>query len=777
MSEPTLEKKNPLVNDLPPLPRLVLRVGFAGSQAVTAEAPLVAERLDQILEALALRVAQIAPGTPFESAAREPWISRFYSNENPVLRLITGLCEGADVLGAQALERLERHEHLSPHVATELAAVLPFDLPVYRASRTPAYRAEFDRQAARCAYIVPLDGIYEKPTPDTPLARNRRARAYRAQSMLLLRQADILVAAADPDAEGKAGGTLETVRGALDFDLPVIFLHTGTGNISVIEPGDDPASALAALAEGEGDWMQTVSGWVTAIVADPDAGAAPEHAGEGHGGHETVGSHGEKLLEEYFKAAKLPPRRLGAGGAGERKPSLGERFWTFFEGRFRSGRGPAADPLLAPYDRWRKRSTLLNHHYGGLYRGAFLLNYALAATAVLLAALSLVLLGLAPPHSPKTGHAEEKAPAPHTAAGETVHAVVAEATGWAFPTLLVLGAVKLGIVWWILRNTERANDGDWNDKAVDYRYLAERLRTMFYLPRLGSFQPPMAAPPQYASRVVRQSAVDWLLDAIVRSTPPAALAATRRETFTFPERSYEATVLRLDPLQVLADVRDRWIVEQTVYHDRNARTMDRIHLWAEHLGKVFNVTVIAIVAVDVAVILAEPFKKELPRSWEPTLTGLHHNAAWLVFLAAFLPAAVASLNGIRYQSECRRLAERSAVMRAILGGRARPAAAHAPHGFWQKLLARLWHRPIAFIGTLLPFAAAPKTSPAPDPSGSKLAAADRLRARIVAAQADPTHDLGAWTPEVLRFAESTAAVFVQEVAEWSVLYAKEVPEP
>ena len=35
------------------------------------------------------------------------------------------------------------------------------------------------------------------------------------------------------------------------------------------------------------------------------------------------------------------------------------------------------------------------------------------------------------------------------------------------------------------------------------------------LPRIGSFQPPVAAPAQHASRIARQSAVDWLMAAIV----------------------------------------------------------------------------------------------------------------------------------------------------------------------------------------------------------------------------------------------------------------------
>ena len=100
-----------------------------------------------------------------------------------------------------------------------------------------------------------------------------------------------------------------------------------------------------------------------------------------------------------------------------------------------------------------------------MYRGAFVLNYALAVAAVGLATLSLVLI---------------------TKANTTHHDF--------FPYLLgALVLLKLVLLGCITRNTYRANNEHWNDNAIDYRYLAERLRTMFYLPRLGSFQSPAAA--------------------------------------------------------------------------------------------------------------------------------------------------------------------------------------------------------------------------------------------------------------------------------------------
>ncbi|MBC7979031.1 MAG: hypothetical protein H7Y36_00540 [Armatimonadetes bacterium] len=766
VSPPPHDASPALVNSLPTPPRLTLRVGFAGNQHLPADSSLVAAALGQVFETLATRLVEIAPGTPVQASTPEPRIHQYYSAENPVLRLITGLCQGADSLAADVLEKLASHEKFSPHLLTELAAVIPFEFPVYRSSRPPGFLEAFDAQAARCTYILTLDGIYEKPNPDTKLANDRRKRAYRAQSTLLLRQADIIIAAADPDAEGSAGGTLETLRAALEFDLPVIFVHTLSGRITLIEPGDDPASAIATLADGKSDWQKILRLWVTTIVADPDVDLAEEHASGHSSEHETEASHGEKLLKEFFHASTIPPLITGNDGKPTAKTSRSARLWTRFENSFRSGPVPKSDPPLQPYKLWRDRSTRLNYHYTGLYRGAFFLNYLLATVAVTLAALSLVLLGFLPSHPEKAHGAVEHHPVIEKLSESPFH----HASFPIYLTLLVLGAIKLACVWTIFRTTHRANHGDWNDKAVDYRYLAERLRTMYYLPLVGSFQPPVAAPPQYASRVVRQSAADWLLDAIIRSVSPASLPDLRQEKFQFENSSYQAAILPLQPVTLLTAVRDSWLKQQAIYHDRNSRTMDRIHTWAENWGKILNFTVIGFVLVDLGFVTIDIL---LPDKFPV----LHSITPWLIFAAAVLPAAVGSLNGIRFQSECRRLAERSAIMRAILAGRT-PKPSRPPEPTrGEKIANLLIHRPLAFLRTLLPFAAKIRT-PAPlEPHGSKLAAAERLLTTITSSQASPSTDLASWTPEVLRFSESVASTFVHEVSEWSVLYAKEVPEP
>lgn len=695
-------------------PRLVLRVGFAGRRELDPkEESRLAASLETVLRVIGHRLAAIAPGVPVE-AGRKPGISRFYSTETPVLRLITGLCEGADCLAGRVLEHLRIETDTAegrgvPCLQTELGAVLPFDVQTYRKSRPDGLHAEFDRQLGRCAWVLALDGIFERPVPDTELAKVRRSRAYRAQSTFLLRQSDLLVAATDPSNPGEAGGTLESVREALAFDLPVVFINTGNGSVRLIEPADDLHSRLGEACPSQEQWTQGLDQWVRHLVADPDSNINPD-ASHVRGDPGAAGM----LLDEFFDRLQLPPASPG----GRRRRTLRGSVWAWLEGRFATGPASRTDLPVAPYEAYRRRATSLNYHYGGLYRGAFVLNYAFAVLAVVLASVSLMLLGIATRDS--------------TPAGEG-----AAAHGWMMPALMGLGISKLCILVFISWNTRRANHEQWNDRAVDYRYLAERLRGMYYLPLAGSQQPPAAAPPQFASRVVRQSAVDWLFDALVRSVSPADLEAARPAGVPSHDGTREiaiARLLTLNPSKSLARLRDDWISEQAKYHERSSRTLHGLNHGIERLSKWLGWAVIAVVVADLFLIGGE-LSHRLPDSIAPIAASL---TPWLILVSAVLPAVVAALGGIRFQSECQRLAERSAVMRVMLQGR--PGAAPGePLGRWELV--------------------------------------DTLARRHAASVADPATDPGGWSHEALCLTERVAGDFVQEAAEWSVLYAKEVVEP
>ncbi len=749
-------KARAVLQSMPVAPDLVLRIGFAGNLVLPENIEHLTMSLAEVFSILATRLAEIAPGVP---VGEVPRIARYYSQKLPTLRLVTGLAEGGDALAMDVMSKLA-----NKHVQREFAAVLPCGVSAYRASRPPEFRNDFDKLAASCSYVLTLDGRLEAGD----IARPFRARAYRAQSMALLRHADILVVALNPANEAKAGGTLETIHAALAFDLPVVFVHTINGSVHLLEPGSNVMAALTSNPEASSEvtWQTRLGEWVTSIVADPDALSGPVVPHNG-GRKPALQDHGETLLDEFFNGGLVPPLQPNTTETPARHTSLRENLWARVVGWFRpkDAPNPISDPPLEPYVAYRQRATHLNYHYSGLYRGTFVLNYVLAVAAVALAAFSLVLLGktrteatepladVLQAHLLLAGNADRSSTASEPQATNTppgnqvaetaltpplANGRVAVTTppkehsvSPIFVVLLILGALKLTIVIFIFRNTHQANHGDWNDKSVDYRYLAERLRTLFYLPRVGGFQPPAAAPPQYASRVVRQSAVDWLFEAIVRSVPPAILSRTEVIP-TEGGKTYTVRTIQPDVKGVLDDVRDKWLGGQIAYHSRNARTMSRLHAFAESWGKRMNVAVIIAVGLDVVILLADLLKL-FPPAWSH---NLHTATPWLVFLAALLPAAVASLNGIRFQSECRRLADRSAVVRTILGGR--------------------------------------ETDPQP---GGRLRDAIRLTDQLNNAQKTGATNPGAWSVEVLNLSEKIASDLVQEVAEWSVLYAKEVVEP
>lgn len=300
----------------PERPRPVLRIGFAGHRKIAPESrSMLDERIEEVLRILGHRLAALCSGVSAEAGGEIPVASFFNTDGPPLMRLVTGLCEGADDAAAQALERYriacEGSGQAVNYPKCELAAVLPFGVVEYRKSRWTSFLPEFDRQAERCAYILALDGYSDRVPPTSSdkareqLAKRRRAKAYRAQSKFLLRHADLLLAVADPGAQGADGGTRETLRSAQAFGLPIIFIHSETGAVRRINPENDLDDVLAEEAPNGPVLEAEINELVSRLIADPDL-------------HVNCGKaeRGEDLLSEYFadkgsKESWQPNRSIG----------------------------------------------------------------------------------------------------------------------------------------------------------------------------------------------------------------------------------------------------------------------------------------------------------------------------------------------------------------------------------------------------------------------------------------------------------------------------------
>jgi hypothetical protein len=184
-----------------------------------------------------------------------------------------------------------------------------------------------------------------------------------------------------------------------------------------------------------------------------------------------------------------------------------------------------------------------------------------------------------------------------------------------------------------------------------------------------------------------------------------------------------------NPLKALMAIRDDWIGQQAAYHARNAASMASLDKQTERWSSVLGWWAIGVVLLDLGLAGIEISGGLLPR-WRGSLEDL---APWLIFISAVVPAMVTALGGLRFQSECRRLAQRSAFMHRLLNG------GHAK-------------------------------------GDSRWDQADSLLNRMRLAKKDPHTDIGSWTHDALRFTERLAEDFANETAEWSVLYSKELPD-
>ena len=640
MAPPQLEK-----------PCLALTLSVAGKRHVPEAArDGLSETLDLIFREMAGRLAILHR----QIEAGQSLALRFSPDRPARLSLVTGLADGADQIASDLfLSSAARF----PGVERVLGAILPCDRATYVANSPVEDEATFARQADACAFVMELDGALPRIVDDDPEAQTRRAAhargsAFAAQSEILLRQCDVLVAVDDHVAPSQIGGTRQTVRDALEFGVPVILLRLGDPEIAILRTRSDLDEPVRYQGDAARDQL-------AALVADligPD-------------GLEMDEAYVSGLLKEFYGTVDpgRGPLRLGAVLSG---------VWSGFERRFRRAAEPAApSPTpMEPYRAYRTRASALSSYYSSLHRGAFLAGYALAIAAVAFAVLSLLTL---------------------LAAGEEL--LSEAAASW---ILLGLGLLKLLAVTGMTVLARHAHGERISHRAADYRYLSERLRAMAFLPLAGSLRPPSHVSQPYATRVATQGVIDRLFYSIARQALPLETLPNVTGATIRPRADTAAPV-----------VGEGWIRAQRIYHQTNAAVLARMTHWLERAGRQLNALIVLIVLVDLALV-GLGLAHLLPKPVEALVHGLAEPV--FVALAAILPAVVASMNGVRFQSEFSRLADRSEQMKFEL--------MHLEHR-----AATLWAR------------------------------SDRLL-------------------DVLRVAEDAARLTLDEVAEWTTIYGKEFVE-
>lgn len=267
-------------------------------------------------------------------------------------------------------------------------------------------------------------------------------------------------------------------------------------------------------------------------------------------------------------------------------------------------RAQAADKItLEPFAGFYRSASTLAEAFMRTYRGAFVLSYVLAGVAVAAAVAMMAAMILTHNDPPAV-------------------------------LVAILCAIKIAILLVLLALERAGSKGRLQEAATELRYLAELLRPMQWLSPVGIYPPAVELPLHAAPHDPRRSWMVWLARAVARSAP--CVPGNREVTMT---AAVAASALR--------SARTQWIEGQVHYHEKNAARMRTLEEGLERLAKAM--LWIVLVAVVVACVL------EL-------VHAQHVIAVLLGATAAVLPAFIAGLGGIAFQSEAKRLATRSAAM-------------------------------------------------------------------------------------------------------------------
>ncbi|PZU51312.1 MAG: hypothetical protein DI568_01580 [Sphingomonas sp.] len=438
----------------------------------------------------------------------------WFTGDAPELHVISALAEGADRLCADvALE-----------LGYRLDCPLPFTSADYEQDfASPGSRADYAALCARAERILELPGDRSSPTA-----------AYALAGGAILGSADILLAIWDGKGGSGPGGTADVVANALAMGKPVIHVPLDDADpVSLLWPGEGPAggswhSALEPPAEPFDD--TSVGEALEAILLPPD------EAGE-RAALDAFLAEREALLMrriEYPLLLAITGAQKLKSGAWRKAPYLPatRSDWARFDSAWEGRVEPARFHLLEHGYAWADN---LANRFAQSFRSGHVVNFAFSALAVALALFGY-LLG---------GHVK-------------VVFVVFE--------LLLIAA--------IVANTRVGHAESWQQRWLDYRQLAERLRPMRSLRLLAVARPPAVSA---SSRTGNRRWIDWYAGSIWRQLGMPG------------GRIDQAELTRLTDL-----LSKQEIAPEVAYHHRNAHRMIHVNHRLHMFGSICFLTTVAL---------------------------------------------------------------------------------------------------------------------------------------------------------------------------------------
>jgi hypothetical protein len=435
--------------DHPPKTHLAIRVGVTGhrpNHLKDSDIPLLRKQIHHVLQSVRNAGAEIAG----DSLAG-------YDSREPVFRVISPLAEGSD--------RLVAEEALA--LGYELQSPLPFPADDYENDfATAESKKQFRELLKKATAVLELDGSREN--------QDAQNRAYESVGRTVLRHCDVLIAIWDGEVVRSQGGTAQIVAEAGQLRIPTVWLKT-------VPPHD---ACVLISTEADGRCQLGIEELEKQLITQLSFQLSDDGTSSGGKSVDRRRTYFQekphtwtlgvlfRIVSKLFAGSSPFPLRIRQRDYKKETREEWKSAWAVSHGLPADAKHQVETKFLIHYS-WADK---LANHFANLYRSSFMMNYLLAACAVLFALRAFFVSRN--------------------------------------PDLWV--GLELASIVSIIAITMMGRRKRWHERWIDYRSLAEKLRQMRFLFLIGRFSKTDHIPEHSLRGVPRKTWVDWHFQAAVR---------------------------------------------------------------------------------------------------------------------------------------------------------------------------------------------------------------------------------------------------------------------
>jgi hypothetical protein len=502
--------------------------------------------------------------------------------KHTLIRLSSGLADGTDQLFTESFlnhECIEENKN-----KTSLGCVIAFNKNDYL--QTIENKNRFNFQYEQCIHKIQLDGNYI----EGDIGKQGRDKAHRQQGIALVKISDLFIVVSSL-RQIELSNSVETTLNALLNDIPVIFYDLDSKEIFLFRRLEDWIYKRSKIENFDESFKEL-----------------------------------EIISSSHIKDIQIDiSKSLNKCHTDSILNRIRTFLWLNYDNYFNKKHKESIIDSLKPklnivteeIDSYRNQLRKQISFNQEQYRGGYLLNNILAVLAVSTALITFVFYI-------------------YLNCNENISIMKGS-------FLIVLAVVKISLVKLIFHNTHNISKEQFNKKAIDFRYVSERLRINYYLSFFGILKSPNPFLGIHIQNQLNQYHAEKVYDQLL---------------FQLHTKPFELILSKERLIEISNYLIVDWLQGQLNYHRKEIIKMTKIREFLENKVGALGKCLIGIVIFEIGIIITSIFFSD-PDPYYKIVHLLHMFSPVLIAITTLIPAIISSLNNINFQTEAKKFASRS----------------------------------------------------------------------------------------------------------------------